>query len=75
MEELVKRVECREKYGRIVMPVFYQVEPSFVRHQNGTYSNAFSQHKQKYSSDKVLSWRSNLKQTANISGFDSSHFS
>nr|WIL60053.1 nodulation protein [Melilotus officinalis] len=75
LDELVKIVECRAKYGRIVMPVFYQVDPSDVRHQNGTYRDAFAQHEKKYNQYKVLSWRSALKQSANMSGFDSSHFS
>jgi len=36
LDELVKIIECREKYGRILIPVFYQVEPSAVRYQNET---------------------------------------
>ncbi|CAI8607921.1 unnamed protein product [Vicia faba] len=75
LEEVLKIVECREKYGRILMPVFYQVEPSVVRHQNGSYRDAFAQHIKRYDPHKVLSWRSSLKQAANISGFDSSYFS
>lgn len=74
LEEVLKMVECREKYGRILMPVFYQVEPSVVRHQNGSYRDAFAQHEKRYDPHKVLSWRSALKQSANISGFDSSFF-
>jgi len=74
LDELVKIVECRENYGRVLMPVFYQVYPSDVRHQNGTYKDAFAQHEQKYSLNKVQSWRSALKQSANMSGFDSSLF-
>ncbi|RHN39422.1 putative TIR domain, winged helix-turn-helix DNA-binding domain-containing protein [Medicago truncatula] len=74
LDELVKIVECRANYGRILLPVFYQVEPSDVRHQNGSYRDAFAQHEQKYNLNKVLSWRYALKQSANMSGFDSSHF-
>ncbi|GAU28805.1 hypothetical protein TSUD_357910 [Trifolium subterraneum] len=44
LDEVVKMVEYRAKYGRILMPVFYQVDPSDVRHQQGTYRDVFSQH-------------------------------
>jgi len=71
----VKIVECRAQYGRILLPVFYQVYPSDVRNQNGIYRDAFAQHEKKYNLNKVLSWRSALKQSANMSGFDSSLFS
>ncbi|BAT80150.1 hypothetical protein LR48_Vigan04g002800 [Vigna angularis] len=34
LEELVTILECREKYGTSVLPVFYYVEPTYVRHQS-----------------------------------------
>ncbi|KAK2406525.1 disease resistance protein RPV1 [Trifolium repens] len=75
LDEVVKIVEWREKYGRILIPVFYQVDPSDVRHQNGTYRDVFAQHEKNYDMNKVLSWRSALKQSTNMSGFDSLNFS
>ncbi|XP_061364023.1 putative disease resistance protein At4g11170 [Gastrolobium bilobum] len=71
--ELVKIVECREKDGQIVLPVFYKVDPSHVRHQKGAYENAFAEHEKNYSL-KVQTWRSALKETANLAGFHSSNF-
>uniref|UniRef100_A0A368UJK8 TIR domain-containing protein n=1 Tax=Glycine max TaxID=3847 RepID=A0A368UJK8_SOYBN len=35
LEELVKIIECRETYGQTVIPVFYHVNPTDVRHQKG----------------------------------------
>nr|XP_004510440.1 disease resistance protein LAZ5 isoform X2 [Cicer arietinum] len=75
LDELVKIVECRARYGSIVIPVFYHVDPKVVRQQHGAYGDAFAQHEQKYPLSKVLSWRSALKQCADISGLDSSVFS
>ncbi|MED6118999.1 hypothetical protein PIB30_007889 [Stylosanthes scabra] len=70
MEELVKITECMKQYQRIVMPVFYHVEPYQVRHQKGTFAKAFDDHKNKYKVKKaeLQKWRSVLKEIANISG-------
>ena len=74
LEELAKIVECREKYGQIVIPVFYNVDPSDVRNQKGTYGNAFAEHERKHNETEVQTWRSALKGIANLSGFHSTKF-
>ncbi|KAK4269650.1 hypothetical protein QN277_022780 [Acacia crassicarpa] len=76
LEELVKIMECKEAGKQIVIPVFYLVDPSDVRHQNHTYAKAFTRHKEKFkvSEDNLRNWRSVLKQSANLSGHPSSAF-
>ncbi|MCI32138.1 TMV resistance protein N-like, partial [Trifolium medium] len=32
LDELAQILKCKEKYGREVIPVFYEVDPSDVRH-------------------------------------------
>ncbi|KAK2634831.1 hypothetical protein Ddye_029623 [Dipteronia dyeriana] len=73
LEELVKILECKKKYGQIVMPIFYEVDPSLVRHQTGSFADAFAKHEQRFkeSLDKVQRWKDTLKQAANLSGSDS----
>ncbi|MED6207175.1 hypothetical protein PIB30_033369 [Stylosanthes scabra] len=68
MEELVKIIECMEQYERIVIPVFYNIDPSDVRHQKRTFAEAFDVHKQKYEEENMQKWRSVLKVAANLSG-------
>ena len=68
LDELVKVVECKEKDGNILLRVFYKVDPTIVRHQNGTYADTFAEHEQKYDSTVVQRWRSALKKPANING-------
>ncbi|RYR71911.1 hypothetical protein Ahy_A02g006120 isoform A [Arachis hypogaea] len=68
MEELVKIIECMEQYKRIVIPVFYNVDPSHVRHQKGILAEAFDVHKERYEEEIMQSWKSVLKKTANLSG-------
>ncbi|KAI9119834.1 hypothetical protein K1719_009223 [Acacia pycnantha] len=75
LEELVKIMECKQVNNQIVIPVFYNVDPSHVRHQEGTYAGAFSKHKKKFKDNNLLQvWRSVLKQTADLSGYHSSNF-
>ncbi|KAK7381839.1 hypothetical protein VNO80_00387 [Phaseolus coccineus] len=55
--ELVKMVECSEKYGHMLLPVFYKVDPSDVRHQRGSYGEAFVAHETEYNLTTVQTWR------------------
>ncbi|RDX83901.1 TMV resistance protein N, partial [Mucuna pruriens] len=73
LEELVAILEYREKYERIVIPVFYHVEPTHVRHQSGSYKNAFAKHGSKHKT-KVQLWRHALNKSADLSGIESSKF-
>ncbi|MED6106640.1 hypothetical protein PIB30_006265 [Stylosanthes scabra] len=75
LDELVKIMECRREQGQIVIPVFYRVEPSDVRHQKGVFSEDFAkQEKRHIGKEKVQTWRSAFAEAANISGFHSSKF-
>ncbi|XLT08483.1 hypothetical protein HN51_054276, partial [Arachis hypogaea] len=74
LEELVKIVECREKDGQTVIPVFYKVDPSDVRYQKGTFANVFAEHEERYDMIKVQNWRTALKNSADLSGFHSTNF-
>ncbi|KAI9127471.1 hypothetical protein K1719_002030 [Acacia pycnantha] len=42
MEELVHILECKEKFGRDVIPIFYNVDPSNIRKQNGCFGKGFN---------------------------------
>eukprot|EP00261_Vitis_vinifera_P034267 XP_019075510.1 PREDICTED: TMV resistance protein N isoform X1 [Vitis vinifera] len=70
LDELVKIMKCRKEMKQIVVPIFYQVDPSHVRHQTGRFGKAFSNYKEdtEEMKEKVRSWRSALTEAANISG-------
>ncbi|XP_029125004.1 TMV resistance protein N-like [Cajanus cajan] len=73
-EELVTILECKEKYGRIVVPIFYHLKPTHVRHQSlESYKNAFAEHERNYE-NKVQMWRQALRESAGFSGIESSKF-
>lgn len=71
LDELVKITECMEKKGMIVMPIFYNIDPSDVRHQRGSYGEAFAIHEEMFKDnmDMVQKWRMALSQVANLSGW------
>ena len=72
LKELVHIVRCRKEKGLEVWPIFYHVDPSEVRNQMGTFGKAFDEYKEssKESIENVETWKSTLKEVANISGYD-----
>ncbi|KAF5469452.1 hypothetical protein F2P56_013526 [Juglans regia] len=70
LDELTKILECKEMKQQIVIPVFYKVDPSVVRNQKENYGEALANYKDKLNDDtKVDTWKSALKEVANLSGF------
>ncbi|RXH97846.1 hypothetical protein DVH24_010171 [Malus domestica] len=75
LDELVHILKCNNREGRMVIPVFYDINPSHVRKQHGSYADAFAQLEKRFDSsiDKVQKWRDALTTAANLSGFDHSN--
>ncbi|XP_057742242.1 disease resistance protein RML1B-like [Arachis stenosperma] len=71
LNELLKVIQCMKQDQRIVIPVFYNVVPSDVRHQNNSFKEAFDKHQHRLKGNmmKVQSWRFALKEASNLSGF------
>ncbi|KAG5071139.1 hypothetical protein JHK86_006350 [Glycine max] len=68
LEELVKIIECREAYGQTVIPVFYHVNPTDVRHEKGSYEKALAEHEKKYNLTTVQNWRHALNKASRTHG-------
>ena len=70
LEELAKIVECRERGILTVVPIFYHVEPTDVRHQTNTFKGAFAKHEKRFGENpiKVQKWRAALTNVADLSG-------
>ena len=70
LDELVKIMKCRKEMKQTVVPIFYHVDPSHVRHQEERFGEAFSNYKDdtEEMKEKLQSWRSALTEAANISG-------
>jgi hypothetical protein len=76
LDELATILECKERKGQIVLPVFYEVDPSEVRHQRNSFGEAFVKHEERFKDDqmKVQRWKTTLKEVANLSGWDLKNF-
>ncbi|XP_059455285.1 disease resistance protein RUN1-like [Corylus avellana] len=72
LDELATILECKKRKGQIVLPVFYKVDPSEVRHQKNNFGEAFARHEERFKDDqmKVQRWKTALTQVANLSGCD-----
>ncbi|XP_065620875.1 disease resistance protein RUN1 isoform X2 [Quercus suber] len=69
LNELAEIVECIKKDPKVQFrPIFYNVDPSEIRNQNGNFGIALDNHEKKFK-DKVQRWRDALKKAANASGW------
>ncbi|KAG2384923.1 TMV resistance protein [Vigna angularis] len=79
LDELVYILDRADEKKLLVLPVFYNVDPSFVRHQKGSFGEALAWHEERLKADnkerlnhhmeKLEKWKMALHQVANLSGF------
>ena len=71
LDELVKIMECKDERGQIVIPIFYNVDPSEVRKQTGICGEAFTRHEENADEErkeKIRKWRTAMEQAGNLAG-------
>ncbi|KAL2966519.1 hypothetical protein AAZX31_16G122100 [Glycine max] len=64
------------KNDLLVLPVFYKVDPSDVRHHRGSFGEALANHEKKLNStnmENLETWKIALHQVSNISGYHFQH--
>ena len=73
LDELAKIVECN-KNDQLVRPIFYNVDPSDVRNQNGKFGKALAKYEKNIKHNKkVQRWRNALQEAANTTGWHYEH--
>ncbi|XP_048439064.1 disease resistance protein RPV1-like isoform X2 [Pyrus x bretschneideri] len=60
-------MERKRTDGHMVIPVFYDVEPSDVRKQMGSFAESFTKHEERFK-DKVEEWKRALRDVADLGG-------
>ncbi|KAK2980884.1 hypothetical protein RJ640_006256, partial [Escallonia rubra] len=79
LDELVTILECNRTHGNAVFPVFYDVEPSEVRKQVGSFGEAFERYENELEAEgdherrmelakRVEGWKAALRQVADLTG-------
>ncbi|KAG5228014.1 TIR-NBS-LRR disease resistance protein [Salix suchowensis] len=67
LNELVEIL--KRKTDQIVLPIFYDIDPSEVRKQTGNFAKAFDRHEVAFT-EKVKEWRKALEEAGNLSGWN-----
>ncbi|KAH0739124.1 hypothetical protein KY290_037829 [Solanum tuberosum] len=71
LDELVKILNCREGLNQVVLPIFYDVDPSQVRKQTGCFGEALAKNKERsFGAERVEKWKAALTEAANLCGWD-----
>ncbi|XP_031102698.1 disease resistance protein TAO1-like isoform X2 [Ipomoea triloba] len=70
LDELAKIMECKENLNQVVVPIFYDIEPSHVRKQTASFKEAFAKHEKNEGKERVERWRKALTEAGNIAGHD-----
>ncbi|CAN6702781.1 unnamed protein product [Malus baccata var. baccata] len=71
LRELSKIMRClKEQEGKIVCPIFYDVDPSQVRKQKDSFGEAFQKHERDEDPNEVKQWREDLKASADLGGWN-----
>ncbi|KAK7379742.1 hypothetical protein VNO78_34432 [Psophocarpus tetragonolobus] len=70
LNELVYILKFSKQKGLLVLPIFYMVEPSDVRHHKGSFGKALANHEKKFKAEKekLDRWKKALHEVANLSG-------
>ena len=71
LEELTQAIARKTKSGHVVLPIFYKVEPSHVRHQKESFGKAFVSLKKHFEPKIVEAWEQALKDVASMKGWES----
>lgn len=72
LDEAVEIMNCDGVYrdhGHMLVPIFYDVEPSEVRRQSGEFGRGFESRAAEQGEAKVASWRAALEEAGNRSGW------
>ncbi|XP_043687942.1 disease resistance protein L6-like [Telopea speciosissima] len=66
--ELAQIYECHESNRQLVLPIFFNIEPSHVRNQTGNFEEAFGEHEKNFEPHTTESWRKALKEIGSLKG-------
>lgn len=68
LDELVEILKLRVVSGQIVMTIYYNIDPSNVRNQSGSFGSAFMKTCEGQPEEVKQRWSRALTDTANIAG-------
>ncbi|KAF8025348.1 hypothetical protein BT93_F2251 [Corymbia citriodora subsp. variegata] len=70
LRELAHMVECwRRSTDKVILPIFFDVDPQDVKLRTGLYIDALKKHEDRFGYDEVQGWREALTEVASIKGW------
>ncbi|CAN1834685.1 Disease resistance protein L6, partial [Linum perenne] len=67
LAEIVRRQ--KEDKRRIILPIFYMVDPRDIRHQTGPYQDAFQPYARSFDENTIQSWKDALSIVGSLKGW------
>ncbi|XP_042478284.1 disease resistance protein L6-like [Macadamia integrifolia] len=67
--ELSQILLCHTSNGQMVLPIFFDVEPTDVRNQTESFEGPFREHEKNFKPHIVESWREALRMIGNLKGW------
>ncbi|KFK22483.1 hypothetical protein AALP_AAs46524U000200 [Arabis alpina] len=74
LNELAEIHDCHEESDQMVIPIFYEVDPSHVRKQTGEFGKAFDMTCKGKTEDHIERWKKALAKVAGLAGYDSQNW-
>ncbi|XP_042511613.1 TMV resistance protein N-like isoform X2 [Macadamia integrifolia] len=69
LQELSLIHDCYKSNGQIALPIFLDVEPSYVRNQTGSFEGPFQEHERQFMPQIVENWREALRVIGSLKGW------
>ncbi|XP_020211972.1 TMV resistance protein N isoform X1 [Cajanus cajan] len=78
LNELTYILHCTKRKSLLVLPLFYNIDPSDLRHHRGSFGEALTNHENNFKAkkeglehnmDKLHKWKMALHQAASLSGY------
>ncbi|XP_018715900.2 disease resistance protein RUN1-like [Eucalyptus grandis] len=71
LDELVRIMEFKNNFmDHLVLPIFYKVEPAHVRHQIGSFGDAFHTRERRFDQTILDKWKQALKEVSDLKGWE-----
>ncbi|XP_039166260.1 disease resistance protein RPV1-like isoform X2 [Eucalyptus grandis] len=70
LRELAQMLKCKRSKGQIVLPIFYKVKPSEMRHLTRRWRDAINAHKENLGEMVVKEWEEALEEVCSLKGWE-----
>ncbi|XP_006298136.2 toll/interleukin-1 receptor-like protein [Capsella rubella] len=71
LDEVVAILKCKEKFGQIVIPVLYHVDPLDIENQTGSFGDSFAKRQEK--AEELQEWKDGFAEAITLPGWSTAH--